>query len=163
MRGRHRTAVPGCITASGDAGYHGDTGCADSHLRSPTTKIGRIDARESNQLRQRSLSVTRVLRILAEFADRRYRHHAGYDARELHGSAGVTGADDAGDAVQSRLGDLLCHEFGELLAADADLHDVHASFDALIQGIDEIAEVTARYHFEYMHFSAGRTADDVGR
>src|SRR5258708_24526027 len=163
MRGRHRTAVPSRRAASGNTGYDGDTGRAHSNLRSPTTEIGCVDARECDQLWQRPWSVTRVWRMLAEFAHRRNRHHAGYIAREMHGTARVTGAGDAGDAIQSCLGDLLCHEFGELFAADTDLHDIQASLDALIQCFNEIAVVAARHHFEYMHFSARRTADNVGR
>jgi len=57
----------------------------------------------------------------------------------------------------------LCTSSEKLLATDTDLDDIHAPLDALIQCIKEIAEVTARYDFEYMHFSAGRTADNVGR
>src|SRR5882762_7961229 len=163
MRSRHRTAVPSGIAAPGNSGHNGDAGCAHSYLRSPTAEIGCIDARECDQLGQGSLRVARVLRILAELADRRHRHHAGYIARKLNGAAGVAGSGDAGDSVQSCLGDFLRHEFGEVLAAYPDLHDVQAPLDALIQRIDEIAEMTARHHLEYMHLGAGRAADDAGR
>ncbi len=50
-----------------------------------------------------------------------------------------------------------------MLAADADLHDIQASLDALAQSINEIADVTAWHHFEYMHFGGRCAADDVGR
>src|SRR5258708_8490977 len=111
MRGRHRPAVPSRIAASGNTGYDGDTGRAHSNLRSPTTEIGCVDARECDQLWQRPLSVTRVLRILAEFAHRRNRHHAGYITRELHATPRVTRARHAGDPIQSFLRDLLCPKF----------------------------------------------------
>src|SRR5882762_1957191 len=161
MRSRHRTPVPSRIAASGNRGHDGHAGGAQADLGSPTAEIGCIDARERDQLGQGSLCMARVLRILAEFTDGRYRHHAGYIARELHGSAGVTGSGDAGDSVQSCLGDLLCHEFGESLAGDTDLHDIQASLDALIQCVDEITEVTSRYYFKYMQFGTRRTADNA--
>src|SRR5258708_34321252 len=130
MRGRHRTAVPSRIAASGNTGHNGDAGRAQADLWSPTAEIGCVDARECDQLWQGSLRMASVLRILAEFADGRYRHHAGYIARELHGSAGVTGSGDAADSRQSCLGDLLCHAFGEVPPGATDLHHNPASPEA---------------------------------
>src|SRR6266404_1076093 len=126
MRGRHRTAVPSRIAASGNRGHNGDAGRAQADLWSPTAEIGCVDARECDQLWQGFLRMASVLRILAEFADGRYRHHDVYITRESLGYAGVTGSGEAGDSVQSCLGDLLCHEFGEVLAGDTDLHDIQA-------------------------------------
>ena len=55
------------------------------------------------------------------------------------------------------------HEFGESLAADADLHDIQAPLDALAQSIDEIADVAPWHDFEYMHFGGRCAADYFGR
>src|SRR5882724_11356031 len=152
----HRRAVPSGVAAARHARYDSNAGRAHANLRPPSAEIRSIDARERDQLRQRPLRVASILWIFAEFSDRRHAQHAGHITRKLHGPAGVTRTDYAGYSIQASFRDFLRHDFGELLGADADLHNVQASFDALTQSINEIAEVPARYHFEYVQFGVRR-------
>src|ERR1700679_4080692 len=163
VRGRHGAAVPSRIAAAGNARYHRDSRRAHAHRRPPTTEVRRVDTGNSDQLRQRSLSVTSVLRIFPELPHRRYREHARYIAWKLHRPTAIPGAGNAGDAIQTRLGDFLGHELREIFAADADMHDIETPFDALVQRIDEVAEVAAGHHLEYVNLRGRCTADDARR
>jgi len=67
-----------------------------------------------DQLRQRPLRVASILRIFAEFSDRRHAQHAGHITRKLHGAAGVTPAPTMqGYSIQASFRDFLRHDFRE--------------------------------------------------
>src|SRR5580692_5495889 len=161
VRCRHGTAIPRGVAAARHTRDDGDSRRADCHLRPPTAEIRREQAARRNDLRQSTLSMPRIGREFANFADGGNRQDTGNPGRKLYGSAGIARAHDACDALPLRCGDLLGDEFGELLAVDADLNDIEPLFDAGVQRLDEIAAVASRRHLQYMNLAARRTADDL--
>ena len=62
----------------------------------------------------------------------------------------------------AHLDQFMRNQFGSFAASETEIDDVELAIDALIEGIDQVAEAAARKHLQGMHFGHRReTADSL--
>jgi hypothetical protein len=95
--------------------------------------------------------VEAVRRVLAQLAERGHGQHIWRGARELDAIPGVAGRDDAPDPALLGLADLLQQQVGTLPAAEAHVDDVDALVDAVVQRVEQVAQLPAREDLHHPH------------
>ncbi len=103
-----------------------------------------------------------VGRKLTEPAKCGNREHVSRRGRVLNGAAAIACGGDTGDPQARDARQLLLEKLGNLIRAQAEIHDIHLLLDAVFERIDQLTDLPTGEDLAYVDFSCRSEAHDAG-